>query len=182
MSFAAPPVRRLWKGADVNPKVTTLDRFWAKIKVGAPDECWEWQAATHSRGYGYFGIGHGQNITASRFAWELGNAEQIPEGMWVLHSCDNPPCCNPAHLHLGTRADNMREMVERQRHWAHRGLDFAHKGEKNGRAKLTEQDVVAIRDLHAKTRMPYSKIAPYFGVTRGIIRKVCERRSWKHVP
>ena len=92
----------------------TIEDLWKRIDIKGPNDCWEWQ--------GYkLQFGHG-NVTWSgkvkkvhRLIFEAANGA-IPKGLWVLHSCDNPPCCNPKHLHLGTAADNMRECVERGRH------------------------------------------------------------------
>jgi hypothetical protein len=95
-------------------------RFWAKVKVGEAHECWPWTASVFKdrNGYGKFqagqGIGKTNVVYAHRSSYELASGP-IPVGMDVLHSCDNPPCVNPAHLHLGTAADNAREMVERGR-------------------------------------------------------------------
>lgn len=94
---------------------TLEQRLWEK--VDRTGDCWVWTAKTRSSfGYGMIRVGGtpGRLVSAHRVAWELTNGP-IPDGLWVLHGCDNPPCCNPAHLHLGTRADNMREMSERGR-------------------------------------------------------------------
>ncbi len=88
-------------------------RFWAKVDIGAPDKCWEWQASCNPAGYGGFQF-NGRFGKAHRAAWELANGP-IPEGICVLHRCDNPPCCNPAHLWLGTYADNHRDAVAKGR-------------------------------------------------------------------
>lgn len=96
---------------------TTEERLWAKVDRSASG-CWEWTGKSRSAfGYGLIRLSKaegGKLIGAHRLAWELTNGP-IPEGLCVLHSCDNPPCCRPDHLHLGTKADNMREKVERGR-------------------------------------------------------------------
>ncbi len=89
-----------------------LDRFWAKVDRSGPG-CWPWMGAHNPRGYGNFAIGD-MTVRASRMAWEL-SFGPIPDGLWVLHTCDNPPCCNPAHLFLGTHAANMADMKAKGR-------------------------------------------------------------------
>ena len=94
------------------------ERFYEKLPVDRdPDKCWGWKAGFNNKGYGQIGAGgeHGKILKAHRVAWELYNDRKIPEGMCVLHSCDNRSCCNPNHLRLGTPADNARDMVDRGR-------------------------------------------------------------------
>ena len=104
-------------------------RFWAKVDLGHDaDECWPWTASVFkNRGcYGKFQAGTNREtrkaVYAHRWAYEWSKGP-IPPGMCVLHSCDNPPCCNPAHLSLGTRADNLADMCRKRRHWAHKLKD-----------------------------------------------------------
>jgi hypothetical protein len=110
----------------VTVRGTPVERFWAKVDKDTPGGCWEWMASVFVDRYGYGkfneGTSHDDNRTvyAHRFAYEL-ESGPIPDGMHVLHQCDNPPCVNPAHLRLGTHADNMREMVERNRDQWSRG-------------------------------------------------------------
>lgn len=96
-------------------KVThTVETFLSRVDVRGPDECWEWQGTRNPQGYG--GVRHdGVNWRAHRLSYVL-HKGPIPDGLLVLHSCDNPPCCNPSHLRTGTYADNMLDMVGRQRH------------------------------------------------------------------
>jgi len=89
-----------------------IERFWSKVDVRGRDECWEWQASG-SKGYGRLMM-DGVTWGAHRLAFTLVKG-RIPDGMCVLHSCDNPPCCNPAHLFIGTHADNMRDMAKKGR-------------------------------------------------------------------
>lgn len=92
---------------------TVARRFWSKVARLGADECWPWLAFRDRDGYGRFSIG-GTDMSAQRAAWALTSGE-IPKGLHVLHDCDNPPCCNPAHLFLGTHADNMKDSARKKR-------------------------------------------------------------------
>lgn len=94
-------------------------RFWNKVTVGAAHVCWPWTAAHHKDGYGYFKI-DGVQLYAHRVAWMMDHAEVVTDlggyhGGCVLHRCDNPPCCNPDHLLLGSMADNVMDMYLKDR-------------------------------------------------------------------
>lgn len=97
--------------------ITVYDRFWSKVDRGAEDECWPFNAFRDKDGYGRFSIGP-DDMSAQRAAWLL-TFGTIPNGMHVCHTCDNPPCCNPAHLFLGTHADNMRD-ARKKRRWSNK--------------------------------------------------------------
>lgn len=98
-------------------KKSMSQRFWEKVECRGADECWPWLAATQ-RGYGAFrlidGNGRRRQVNAQRVAYVL-TYGPIPDGEHILHSCDTPLCCNPKHLSTGTRSDNMRQMVDRNR-------------------------------------------------------------------
>lgn len=83
--------------------MSLADRFWKYAVVGM--ECWGWAAYTTSKGYGHIRLPDGRAGKAHRVSWEL-HYGPIPDGLFVCHTCDNPQCCNPAHLFLGTNADN----------------------------------------------------------------------------
>ena len=90
-------------------------RFWSKVLIG--DDCWEWQGGL-ARGYGAFHDGTHQ-VVASRFVWELKNSP-IPNGLWVLHKCDNRKCVRPSHLFLGTAKDNTQDSIRKGRYYMHK--------------------------------------------------------------
>ena len=95
----------------IEPQVRRY-RFWAKVDVGTPDECWLWTAATHELGYGVLGItasrfGPQYRLYAHRVAWVLTQERDIPEGYVIDHTCGNKACCNPAHLEGVTQTVNV---------------------------------------------------------------------------
>jgi len=143
-----------------------VERFWAKVDRRGPDDCWEWQASK-MRGYGEVWFG-GRHQKAHRVAYELGNSP-IPDGMHVCHRCDNPSCCNPAHLFGGTHADNMRDCREKRR---------MARATRNGWGKLTDADVMLIRFLHGQGSHR-ADLSEWFGIGRGYVNAVVsgERRS-----
>ena len=109
--------------------------------------------------------------TAHRVAYRLANGE-IPPGMVVRHMCDNPPCCNPHHLLIGTARDNAMDRVERDR---------VPRGEEVGVSRLTEAAVRDIRAIRASSDVRVADLARRYGVSRGAIRGVLEGKTWAHV-
>lgn len=146
-------------------------RFWAK--VNKTDSCWLWTAAL-SHGYGAIAWGSRRQMAAHRVAYEL-EIGSIPTGMEVCHHCDNPPCVNPAHLFIGTHADNMADM-------AAKGRSPSMANEKCGKTKLTDVEVDHIR-LMAVQGMKQVEIARYFGIHDGHVSRILsgKRRpkSWQ---
>jgi hypothetical protein len=90
------------------------ERFWEKVDKKTDDECWEWQASVDTHGYGYFYSD--KRIKAHRYSWEL-HFGAIPEGLYVCHHCDNPPCINPKHLFVGTAQDNLDDANKKDWYW-----------------------------------------------------------------
>lgn len=145
-------------------------RFWKMVDRSG--DCWEWQGAK-LKGYGQLTMGN-RRWLAHRLAWIFTNGE-IPDALWVLHKCDNPPCVRPDHLFLGTQFDNMADAASKGR-MPGPGLC----GENVATAKLTEQDVREIRALH-ESGMPQRAIARRFRVTRQNVRCIVRRITWKEV-
>lgn len=96
--------------------------------------------------------------------------------MCVLHRCDNPPCCNPAHLFLGTHADNVRDKVNKGRQSRH-----SSPGEAAGLAKLTNEQVLEMRRLYAEEHIRQVDLAARFGVGQSAVSAILRRRTWSHI-
>lgn len=150
-----------------------ITRFWNAVEKRGPDECWEWKRGRQRAGYGALYIAP-KVIGAHRIAYELANGP-IQNGLSVLHRCDNPPCCNPAHLFLGTDADNTKDRISKGRTKVLRGEDAA-------RAILTEEQVKEIRASYKPYETTHQLLADVYGVSRTAIRSVVDRRNWRHVP
>lgn len=149
------------------------ERFWSKVDRGSDDECWPWTAATHPDGYGQFGF-EGIVQNAHRVAYVLAHGE-FDRSLEIRHSCDNPPCCNPGHLLVGTHTDNMRDMAERGR-----GVYPDGRGEANGMAKLSNEQVRAIRVARAGGET-IASIAVQYGVSRSAISLILSGQTWSSV-
>lgn len=151
---------------------TLEQRFWGKVNKRGPNECWPWTAARHKYGYGCFRIGKKWH-RASRIAWELSTGKKPAQHLGVLHRCDNPSCCNPHHLFLGTQLDNVRDM-------AAKGRRVNHLGEDHGRSVLTTADVKIIRATPFR-RGAFTELAERLGVAKNTIGDIYRRRTWRHV-
>jgi len=155
-----------------------MKRFWEKVRESAG--CWEWQGALAGSGYGLF-RGPGQHmIGAHRMAYILIYGS-IPEGINVLHHCDNKRCVRPEHLFLGTQKDNMADMICKGRQAIGDQLNHPIQvGEANHSHKLSEEDVNQIRHLY---RRGYRQcdIAKLVGVERANVWAIVHERSWKQI-
>jgi hypothetical protein len=157
------------------------ERFWTKVDKSG--ECWNWTG--HKRnGYGGFWDGH-RTVVASRVAYEL-SIGPIPNYMHVLHRCDNPACCNPAHLFVGTNADNVADKIQKGRaRYASGDRSAARlhpnsygRGEDQPRAKLKIVDVLAIRELYKTGTTSERKLAAQFGVSNRQIHRILHEQQW----
>src|SRR5688500_6565296 len=151
------------------------ERLRRHVTERGPSACWSWNGATNSRGYGILRVA-GRNRYAHRIAWELAHGT-IPDGLFVMHACDNPPCTNPAHLQVGTHAANMKDAELKGRLRLRRGTPS---GEANPAAKLTDADVVAIRALSAQG-CRNTDIATRFGVDKSTVGLILKGVTWRGV-
>ena len=117
----------------------------------------------------------GKLLKSHRIAWAVVNHKE-PAELFVLHACDNPSCCNPKHLFLGTGADNSRDMVNKGRH-----DPGDQKGEVNGNAKLTECDVKEIRRLYASGKFTYKELAAKFDIHFATVGYIIQEKLWPHL-
>lgn len=121
------------------PALDPEQKFWSNVTPADPDQCWPWKGAVNSWGYGDIHLVRTAERQAHRFAYRLLKGP-IPAGMHVLHACDNPRCCNPSHLSLGTHADNMADKAKKGR---------SSLRARNGNAKLTEDQFREVRERAA---------------------------------
>lgn len=141
-------------------------KFWAKVTVAGPSDCWIWHGRTGNKKYGRF-----NHTSAHRTAYEL-LVGPVPEGLLLLHGCDTPLCVNPKHLRPGTHLDNSKDCVERGR--------IAH-GEKNGRTKITTEQAMYIRNN--PDRLKGCELAQKFGIAQSTVSYIRSesQRSWKYL-
>jgi hypothetical protein len=130
-------------------------RFFEKVAIRAGDECWEWQGSKLKAGYGQTRVGT-TKMLAHR-AMYLHTVGPIPDGMVVMHACDNPPCCNPNHLRLGTHQDNVNDRIAKGRS-NYVGMS----GESNPNVTLSADKVAELRSLY---KGPQNRMRPRTGPT-----------------
>jgi len=153
------------------PPLTAADiaRFWKYVDVRGPDECWPWKVW---KGHAIMRIGgrKGDSFKSSRIAYVLQHGED-PYPLLVCHTCDNPPCCNGAHLFKGTHKDNSQDMLLKNR-----GPDQA--GESNGNSKLSYSDVVEIRKRYAQGGGSHRSLGRDYSVTHTMSRFIGNFQNW----
>jgi hypothetical protein len=165
----------------ISRHATLAERLLPRINIVALDDfdvCWTWSRGKRGKdpahAYGGLSLGPGRkHELAHRAMWELTWGRRVPAGKFVCHTCDNPACCRPSHLYLGTPADNMRDKTVR-------GRGRQPCGEQHCQAKLTNDQVLTIRATVGYRIV--SKLARQYGVTPSVIRHIQRRTTWKHLP
>jgi hypothetical protein len=159
-------------GFDV-PKLKTGVKqpdFWSMVEKKSESECWLWTRKLNKWGYGRFRK-NGFNAMAHRIAYELTFNKNI-DGLIAMHICDNPKCCNPNHLVLGSHADNQADKFKKNRQA---------KGENNGQSLLTKEKVLEARKKYKNGGFTYQQLANEFGVSKDTMQKAIRGIYWKHI-
>jgi len=152
--------------------LSQYEKFMGKLKINVETDCWDWQGCCMKlNSYGVINENKTQHLT-HRYSY-LKHAGQIPDGRVVMHTCDRPICCNPAHLKLGTQKENLSDMYKK-------GRNKARVGEKNRKAILKEGQVIEIRRL-ARQGVKAPELAKKFNVRTEVIYKVKNNITWKHL-
>jgi hypothetical protein len=159
---------------------SAAERFWAMVDKNGPvpahmphlGPCWLWTGGHTSAGYGNFRLSAEDGNDQAHRVMYLLERGVIPDGLWVLHHCDNRPCVNPDHLFLGTRQDNSDDMVAKGR---------SVRGERNPRHRLTAAIVLRLRQRHQAGGASWTQWAAEYGVTATTIQQAVLGRTWKHL-
>jgi len=151
--------------------------FWARVDIRAPNECWVWTKSKVGKKPNQYGVVwfNGVKRKTHRLSIELTSGKQIPSGMLACHKCDNPPCCNPAHLFVGTPKDNAQDCLSKGR--AKKEL-----GSQRYNAKLTEEAVAEIKAQAPFRTYGWGRaIAKKYGVGPTAINNVIRGRRWRQI-
>lgn len=170
-------------------------RFWSKVNKTNPNGCWIWLGTKDRKGYGKIHA-HGKNgVLAHRVAWELTNG-LIPNRLHILHHCDNPSCVNPAHLFLGTNADNVADKLKKGRQAQGETIAATRRGDNNvsrryperlvrGEAsslsKLTTEQVIQIISRYRTGGISQKALAKEYGITQSQVNRIVKGQNWKHI-
>jgi len=168
-------------------KRNAVERFWARVVKGGPEECWTWTGKRHDpeKGYGRIKADSGRREFAHRFSWTLAHGD--PGELCVLHKCDNTMCVNPKHLFLGTLLDNNEDKVRKGRQAkgdraaVRLHPEIVQHGEDNHRAKLTNEDALAARKAAASGER-VGALAKRYGVNNSTMSVLLAGQTFRNVP
>jgi hypothetical protein len=155
---------------------STIERFWSKVDKKKSlifyggSRCWEWTGGHITKGYGMFFVGF-NNKGAHVVSYEI-HFGTVPSGMYVCHNCDNPGCVNPSHLFIGTADDNNKDKVKKGRQAV---------GTKTKSSKITERDVMAIREMYSSGDFTQQAISDKFKIKRRQVSHIVRREHWRHI-
>lgn len=159
--------------------VLTIDeeiRFWSYVIRRGPDDCWDFIGRINSKsGHCRFDIRY-SSFLVHRIAYKITHPIENISGILVCHDCDNPKCCNPNHLFKGTSKDNVRDSVIKGRH-----ISITLLGQARPNSRLTELQIIEIRNRYSIGTETYSSLATIFKVDQSTIGNIVNRRQWKHI-
>ena len=157
-----------------------LEEYLSRIDKLSEDECWEWTGGTYRGGYGMYGRFYykGKRILPAHRISYLIYKGTIPEGKKILHSCDNPPCCNPKHLSAGTQLENVTQMWSRGRGKSTVGAD-------QWGTSLSDEGAMRIYnhpmdDKNYKWH-EYARIGTLYGVSDQVVARIKDKKTWRHI-
>lgn len=161
------------------------EKFWSRVRKS--EGCWEWNASTRGSGYGSISVmqdGRQRFLYAHRVSYEMAFGP-IPAGLFVCHRCDNKSCVRPDHLFLGTAKDNaldaqQKGLIPTRKAPVLKGY-FHPAGELSARAKVTDQDVRAMRAGYAEGRVSMSQLAKLYGLDISGVSRIINRQRWRHI-
>jgi len=154
-------------------RMDAKDRFFSKVDMSG--DCWLWKGTRSGGGYGNFLI-NGKLVRAHRWSYKFFFGELRDEDC-VLHSCDNPLCVNPSHLFIGSRADNVRDMISKGRDH----FPGAPAGEGHPFSVLSDLEVLEMRKLRSTDNLSYQELADLFGVSKPTVQAIIKGFTWKHL-
>jgi hypothetical protein len=162
--------------------LTTIENDYSRFNLRVFPEpscgCWLWAGASDGHGYGHFWF-RKAIMKAHRVSWIFHHGE-IPSGLWVLHHCDNPACVNPAHLFLGDRTANMRDMAAKGRQVFQVSPEKVARGSRAGQSKLNEEQVLKIKQALSNGNS-LRNISLEYGVNKSTISHIRTGRNWSHL-
>ncbi len=153
-------------------KIPLVERLQRRLKHDPQTGCLEWMGYRHPKGYGQIGRGsHEEGLVYTHIAaWEIAHGVSVPDGMFVCHHCNNPPCCNPEHLFIGSAKDNTDDMIQKMRHSY---------GERHA-TKLNDRDARAVREL-VRRGFTQQEIADEYRIARSMVGHIAQGNRWKHL-
>jgi hypothetical protein len=157
-------------------KLNYKEKFWTYVDKKSNNKCWEWKKSLTKTGYGKYWYNNKCHLSHRlAYIFAFGN---IPQNKFVCHKCDNPKCCNPNHLFLGTPKQNTDDMIRKQRQQNYSNVLY---GENHPRAKLNNNDIKEIRFLHKNKLMKVKEIAKKFNISIPTLECIIYNKTWKHI-